>query len=214
MAETHFEKPKKRKSVLARNSSYRSNTTSGFVVGPGKNWEAHHVLCNHAVEGRVIEKNKEYVEDCLWITDWDLNNGGNMIGLPTNRQYRQSLGAIPLDLPSHQVDHNTVGGYTEECKEWLKINVWDTLLEKKDNHEIDAKDIKALLEGGTTTFLAKIHLRGSRKGGTKHCWDRRFPAHAEHVDGWYHPFSMAKKPSPRSPGIDWSKLENIFKKLG
>jgi hypothetical protein len=213
----HFTKPDKQVSVLRRNSKYRGNTSRGYRGGGGKCWQAHHILCNHAVEGRIIPGDanyKAYVEDCLWITDWDLNNSGNMYGMPTNRQYRLSNGKVPLNLPSHQVDHNTKGGYTYECRDWLTENVWNTLDEKRESHKVDATDLKQQLEDGSDWFRDLIFERGLRKKGTLYCWGRRFPTHSEHEKKWYFPFSMALKPSPRHAGVDWATLTNIFKKIG
>jgi hypothetical protein len=136
MPSKHFEKTHKRESVLWRNSTYREDTGAGFCTGA---WESHHICCNHAVEGREINKNKEYVEECLWITPWDLNTPGNLSGLPKNRQYRNTDGQVPVNLCSHQVDHNTSDGYTAECKKWLKTHVWDKLNDKRKKHEVNAK---------------------------------------------------------------------------
>lgn len=213
----HFSKTDKRLSVLTRNSKYRSNTSRGYRGGGGKCWQAHHILCNHAVEGRRIPGDSDYVayvEDCLWITDWNLNNSDNMYGLPTNRQYRLADGRVPLNLPSHMVDHNTSNGYTYECRDWLKNNVWNTLDAKKESHDVDAENLKQLLEDGSDTFRGRILKRGSRKGGTRHCWERRFSSHSEHEAKWYFPFSMGAKPNFRHPGASWTILTNIFKKLG
>ena len=205
MATPHLEKPPKRLSVLWRDSKYRANCTAGFCKGF---WEAHHITCNHAVEGRVIEKNKEYVEDCLWITDWNLNDSDNLIGLPTNKQYRVSDGKIPVNTCSHQVDHNTAGGYTDECKKWLKDNVWDTLNNKRKAHETNAKAIKEQLEECTAVFKEKLETRGQRKQGTVICWHNRF--RDEYESTWYYPFSMGKKPRTRRPGVSFANLKRIF----
>ena len=208
MSGKHFKKPKKRFSVLWRDSTYRDNCSDGFTSGF---WEAHHIACNHAVEGREIEKNEDYVEDCLWITEWNLNDPGNLIGLPKNRQYRKTDGKTPVNMCSHQVDHNTSDGYTNECKQWLKENVWDTLNDKRKNHEINAKSIKASLEKCTSTFKRKLTTRGKRKGGTLICWQNRFEE--EYEDSWYYPFSMAKIPRARHPGVSMKKLTHIFSQI-
>ena len=107
-SDNHFEKPAQRKSVLVRNSSYRDNCSAGFTSG---DWQAHHIACHHSVNTREIEDEYlEYVENCLWITEWDLNASDNLIGLPVNKQYRSSNGTSPTNYCSHQVDHNTKDG--------------------------------------------------------------------------------------------------------
>jgi hypothetical protein len=222
-ADEHIVETEKRQSVLWRDSNYRSNTSSGWTSG---SWEAHHILCNHAVEGRVIEKNPEFVEACLWITPWDLNDAHNMIGLPKNLQYKVTDGKVPANLPSHQVDHNTTGGYTDECKEHLKTKIWNVLNDKRKNHKTNAENIKAKLRAGSDRFRALLLKRGSREGGTAHCWSHRFDepqagaSAAERrayrkEEKWYYPFSMAadKAVNERHPGVDWRRLANILRKI-
>jgi hypothetical protein len=207
----HIEPTPERKSVLWRSSDYQQRCSSGFIAGA---WEAHHIVCNHAVESRDIQPDiKGYAEAVLWITDWDLNNSGNMIGLPKNCQYRASDGKVPQNLCSHQVDHNTSDGYTYECTTWLDKNVWSTLKDTRIKHEIQAQQVKGLLESGTALFKGKLSARGARMGGTQHCWDRRFKSHAQHVPKWYHPFSMGANPRKRSPGMSWTSLIGIFKQI-
>ena len=214
---SHIQKTEKRKSVLYKNSKYRKNTDTGFTTGA---WEAHHILCYKSVRDREVGENQDFVEDCLWITDWDLNDAHNMVGLPKNSQYRLTNGMVPLNLPSHQVDHNTSDGYRNEVTMWIKTNVWDSLNDKKKDHEVNAKDIKDALKKGSDHFRKQLTLRGIREDGTLHCWQHRFPnppdpndENYEQVEEWYLPFSMADDPTPRNPGIDFSKLTGIFKKF-
>ncbi len=215
---SHIQKTNKRKSKLGKDSKYRANTNTGFTTG---SWQAHHILCYKSVNDRNIEDNKEYVEDCLWITDWDLNDAHNMIGLPLNSQYRATDGKVPVNLPSHQVDHNTNDGYRDEVTQWLEDNVWNALNDKKKAHEINAKDIADQLKAGSDHFRTQLTTRGARKKGTIHCWGHRFPTPPAGVSAtgykqekkWYYPFSMAKEPNERSPGIDYSRLVNIFKRI-
>jgi len=209
----HIEKYPERLSRLTKNSTYRRNTTDGFTSG---DWQSHHIACEHAVAGRNMSD--QFLEDCLWITDWDINNPDNLTGLPLNSQYRKSNGLAPINLPSHQVDHNTSDGYTEECKDWLKLNVWNTLVDKSKTHEINAESIKDQLEECSTVFTSKIKRRGMRgpKGhkGTLLCWQNRHNPSFENE--WFKPFSMAEDPRKRHPGVPssvWDKMSNIFKQL-
>jgi hypothetical protein len=134
------------------------------------------------------------------------------VGLPLNRQYKASDGASPENLPSHQVDHNTRGGYTSEVDKYLTDNVWNSLAAKQAVHEVDVASMKKALEDGSDEFRRRIDDRGQRKGGTKICWQHRFDAAYESL--WYHPFSMGKKPSRRYPGVSYAELTNVFAKLG
>ncbi len=200
---------------------YRNNTNTGFYDNTGL-WEAHHILCNHSVEGRQIDDDsKSFVEACLWITEWNLNDAHNMIGLPKNRQYINTLGTKPVNLPSHQIGHNTAKGYTNEVTTYLKDKIWDTLNDKREAHKINAQAIKEELKSGSDHFRKLLGKRGERKKGTLHCWQHRFPtppptiSSASYVqeEKWYYPFSMAKKPSERHPGIDYELLKKIFRKM-
>lgn len=209
----HIGKTKKRQSVLSRNSSYRSTCAGrGHTHG---HWEAHHITCNHAIEGRQIggtREHKSYVNACLWITPWNLNDAKNLIGLPKNKQFRKSDGKDPAGgYCSHQVDHNTKGGYTDECKKWLKDNVWDTVKAKKRGHDLVLKSLKSQLDNCTTTFKRKLSGRALRKGGTVTCWKNRHKASYE--DKWYQPFSMGKHANKRSPGADNSRMKGVFAQI-
>ncbi len=209
----HIAKAPERLSRLTKDSTYRRKKQEGFTNG---DWQSHHVACEHAVAGR--DMSDQFLEDCLWITDWDINAPDNLMGLPINSQYRKSNGTVPVNLPSHQVDHNTSDGYTNECKQWLKDNVWDTLVDKSKTHEVNAEDIQAQLEDCSSTFKTKLNKRGNRGGkgykGTLLCWQNR---HEESMkDAWYKPFSMAKYPRRRHPGVKasiWSKMTDIFKQI-
>lgn len=227
------------KSVLIRSNDFRDvcefkTKAAGDVdwLESGA-WQAHHILCNSAITRRAEDfetkkltlEEREYLEDCLWITEWDLNNRDNLIALPTNRYYREQWGAVQQDekdrkpqyLPSHQVDHNTSDGYTHECREWLTNNVWDALKDTRQKHEVTAKTMAEFLKDGTKRFSEKLSDRGHREKdtaeGTAYCWERRFSHHPEHVEQWYHPFSMGKTPRRRNPGTSSSNLTHIFAQI-
>jgi hypothetical protein len=223
-ADDHIIKTEERKSTLWRNSSYRANTGTGFTTGVL--WQAHHILCHHSVDAREFPPaDVAFAEACLWITPWDLNDGHNMIGLPLNWQYRTTDGTVPSNLPSHQVDHNTKGGYTPECTDWLKNNVWNNIKDKGKDHQANATNMQGLLKAGSDHFRAQLQKRGARKKGTAHCWDHRFPypppgasaaekASYKQEKKWYFPFSMAEdsKVNERQPGIDWKKVAAALRK--
>jgi hypothetical protein len=228
--EEHIIKNEKRLSVMWRDGNYRTNTSSGFTSGL---WQAHHLLCNHSAAQRFAgiqdPEDLRFAQACEWITDWNLNNSHNMLGLPTNWQHRSNDGKSPADLPSHQVDHNTTGGYTQECTGYCQDHVWDALKDKSKDHKTNAANIQALLKSVSSHFAAELEAkRGFRKGGTAHCWAHRRPeppptatpperANYQHEPEWYFPFSMAEdgQVNPRAPGIDWtSALADVLKKIG
>jgi len=226
-------------SVLQRDDSYRANTPrQSWMKTEEVEWQAHHILCNHSVTKANIAKaipqsDLPFAEAVLWITPWDLNDGHNMMGMPTNWQYRDNDGKIPVNIPSHQVDHNTDDGYTDECTDWLKTHVWDKIKDKGKDHKANATNMRELLRGGSEHFRIQLGKRGVRPGtkGTAYCWDRRFkapPPNAtaaekaayKHEPKWYFPFSMAvdEHVNERAPGIDWkttqAALGEILKKVG
>jgi hypothetical protein len=171
--------------------------------------QIHHILCEHAIldiepDNDSSGEKREYIDACLCIADYDLNNVDNLRGLPLKSAYVKSQGTIPQNLPCHNVDHNTVDGYTNEVKEWLHNNIWNTLIDQRKKHETSAKVIVAQLNTCTTTFkgvLTKRGKRGVKPGGTLINWQNRFDPKNE--DTWYEPFSMAKTPTKRSPGGRW-----------
>lgn len=204
-----------RKSVLTKSYNYREvtkNGEKGFQIGE---WEAHHILCDHAMTGREITTNRQYIEDCLWNTEWDINNADNLMGLPTNKQFKNAsetdMVGFPKNFCSHQVDHNTKFGYTDECKQYLQEEIWDTLNDKQIDHKINAENIKKALIECTKVFAKRLVKRGKRCRGTVFCWQKRFEKNMK--DKWYFPFSMARKPNRRNPGESYEILDKAFKKI-
>jgi hypothetical protein len=214
----HIQKTRKRESVLHKTSGYASNCGSGFQK---KGYcQIHHIVCVTCISSRKSgypADMEDYLEACLWITKWDLNDAHNLVGLPLNKQYRKSDGKTPVDQPSHQVDHNTRDGYTKEVLDYLKANVWNSLTAKKKVHDVDAATLRQQLRDASDGFRGKLEKRGKRgklgtkAGGTDVCWENRFEAPYKSI--WYHPFSMGKTPSKRSPGVSLKRLTSIFKKL-
>lgn len=214
---SHFQKYQKRQSVVTSNGNYRSSCSSGFNSTPGS--QAHHILPLSSMVARADSKAcqdptaKEYIENCLWVTAWDINDADNLIGLPTNKQHKQGQGTNPANLPSHQVDHNTAGGYCSEVTSWLEFNLWNTLRAQKSNpHKVDIKTIEGQLKACSRTFRAKLISRGARETGTAMCWKLRFDKGYE--KRWYRPFSMAAMPRRRHPGLNLPSLKKIFTLLG
>lgn len=221
MAKRHYALPRGSKSILDRVQPYKCST--GFRTGYH---QIHHILCVESVGRRKTHyaSNPEklaYIKACLDLTKYDINNANNLIGLPTNTQYRRTKGQVPVNYVSHTCDHNTMEGYRDEVADWLVTNVWNALEAKQEGHDVDPKNIAEQMKKAEDAFRKRLEERALRPspkpgivGGTQACWNNRFkPAY---VKVWYQPFSMARtaKVSPRNPGKPNSRsVEEVLKKL-
>ena len=221
------------KIVVYEQDSHRTvskGNGAGFFGGTaGVHWQSHHIVCISSLGSRAAKDAATTVkmEKSLYITEWNINQAPNMIGLPQRCQYRQSYGGAetaamasaaagtaawaavsPKDLPSHNNDHNTTDGYTDEVTTYLTDNIWNKFDASKGDHKADAAWLKDQLEAASRHFEKELAKRGSRKPGTVDAWKQRFT-----LKGWYKPFSMAKVPVERSAGLSIGNLTNIFKSL-
>lgn len=208
-----------KKSVLHRSYNYRQKTHNSGNGYFKRKWQAHHILCHHALaekHRKDFDNNEKYIEKCLRITEWDLNNNDNLIGLPVNKAFKDSASDNMVNFPelcSHQVDHNTNGGYTEECISYLQENVWKTLHKQRIPHEVNAKSIAEELKMATQHFATQLKIRAERNGGTIVCWNKRHNPDMEFK--WYFPFSMAEdlQVNKRNHGSSDGRLTGIFNKI-
>jgi hypothetical protein len=212
---SHESIPDPCKATLVRSSNYRSNCHNPCDMPTGKDPyknQIHHILCEHAIldikpAGDTSGKKREFIFACLCMTSWDINDSSNLIGLPLKSAYIRTGGKNPQNFCCHNVDHNTADGYTNECKEWLHANVWDTLVDQRKKHEVNAETIEAALKKCTGIFKGILTKRGARNEGTQYSYENR-----ETEPEWYFPFSMAANPTERSPG--GRGMPRILKMLG
>jgi len=195
----------------------------GFTGGtPGVHWQSHHIVCVSSLGSRIAKDapTKRKLEKSLYITDWNINKAPNMIGLPQRCQFRLSYGeaeagvtswraVTPKNRPSHNNDHNTTDGYTDEVTKHLQANIWDKFDADKGDHKADAVWLKDQLEAASKHFEDLLMERGKRDPGTVKAWKERF----DRQPGWEDPFSMADVPTERSPGKAIGDLTNIFQRL-
>jgi len=184
---------------------YRDNTTtSGIESKLWQGWEAHHVICVQAViryQDLYAETYRSTIDRVYKATDWCINQTPNMKWLPqketyvahgsvdeSNRRNPVFEGAWELDLPCHDWDHNSKGGYFDELLKDLQAKVWDKIKsarQKKKKPHFGPAKAKAALSNLSKDYKRKLKDRGARKGGTAKAIKNQT------VDKWWLPFSMA-----------------------
>lgn len=196
----HNKDPKSKFIQNGRIGTHLSNVSAASPKGYTKSGlsEVHHILCHSCVQDAAIfvsGVDKPYVLKCLAITDWDVNNPKNLIGLPKKWAYVLDYAGYSAwdKLPCHQHDH---GRFTDAVKKWLNANVWAELKGMKEGCAVAEKDIQGLLDEGSSHWQDFLVGRGAMLGGTKICWDERS---ASKKRTWYIPFSMAPGPSVAIP---------------
>lgn len=188
--------------------------------------QVHHILCHSCVQDAAIyvsTTEKPFVKACLAITNWDVNNPKNLIGLPLKKAYppdaqggKYSDHASWDKLTCHQHDHNPY--YTDAVKKWLQDNIWSTLKGKVEECNVAPKDVKSLLDKGSKHWQDFLVTRGGKEGGTKACWDERNGAKKKK---WWIPFSMWPGPVSTIPeripppdNFKWDgKMSSIMAKI-
>ncbi len=193
MAKHEAVPPPAKRSVLARNSSYK-NYTEDWESGR-KPWRcsAHHILpvsCFKLNNIKCSPKDKKYyVRRCLWVSKWNVNGGSrfegttgdnNLVRLPTksgytktypNRRRPHYIEPSPEDECMHSGSWSEHYLYNKEVQQWLNDNIWKKLQENKEKHKGKGKSILAELQRGEKHFRKQLGLRGQRNGGTVVCWE-------------------------------------------
>lgn len=222
-------------------ATYRANCDTGFKFTyldlARRQAEFHHIICIQSIQDAQIEpKDKlDFFRKCMVLTDWDINDGHNLIALPTKRAlYRSDLkglnprqlvfffihemdaqmgkfGTVP-DLPCHTNDNNAHENYRAEVIDHLKQNVWQPLAEGKDLTEcekVDGINIRDQLRIISDFWRNFLNQRGQFHGGAAYCWRNRHDEEIENV--WYIPLSMDPGDPPKvPPPPDWRKIgENL-----
>ena len=226
--------------VLYEQSKHRKTSKGnafGFCGGTaGRTWQSHHILCITSMGNRQgkTPKATQELNDSLYITDWNINDDPNMIGMPQKANYQaaygkiektrpvsaqaalwvpatNSQGTLPANIPAHNVDHNTTGGYTKEVIGYLKSNVWNKFNSQGADHKKDAAWLaNELNEAAKEHQRLLLQVRGIRKGGTVPAWQNRIKD-----KNWAQPFSMAVSPSQRYWGSKTygGALSRLFTRL-
>jgi len=149
------------------------------------------------------------VQQCLDITNWDINAKDNCLGLPLKRAfYFQQAPAGWNGWPCHQVDHLA---YNEEVATDLNNLIWKKVAKSTKKCRFKAKALEEALKDRSEVWLGKLRKRGNRLKGTKYHWDHRAELGE---DLWFVPFSMADPPKKWSAPKDPSEaLKKVLRKL-
>ena len=185
--------------------------------------EIHHVLCVHACSddthpSDLSEDELTFIHKSLAITDWNINEGHNNIGLPRKWAYVLDTGnATGWDgLPCHQVDHDI---YLDTVKQWVTEEIWNKIKANKTEgncENMEGSAVAQLFKDGSVHWKSFLEERGKMHGGTKACLDycmRGVPDPAKD-DVWHVPFSMAcpandirrRTKPPKSPSLQMKML--------
>lgn len=193
-----------------------------------KKFEAHHLVCI-ASATQFLGKN-DHIAKIVMKTRWCINAENNMLGMPlwghTIQHYCDlALGSVrqqPIapwfcNLPQHDYDHNSTGGYKSEVDKAMEKLAEEVEELAEEEHEEPEKNLAKALEGLSDDFRALMsNDRGLRVGGTHEAWlqGSRSPN-----SDWYLPFSMAddgvadKRPFPAAGMSSDDKVANKIAKL-
>lgn len=201
-AKKHLELLEEKKIKRSRNHpEHITNCKDGYTPSLSFLWQAHHMLpisaLNYEKHISAQGDNLIFIENCLRLTEWNINAEPNMIGLDTKWPYKlYPFHGLPPNLPSHLIGH---GDYTKESYEYMEANVWDTLKDAREIHKLDPYAIAGQLNAASKYFEGVLRSRGMREGGTIRCWRDRWDEGMEAT--WYMPFSMSDSPRKRHRGI-------------
>lgn len=214
----------------------KCNKGFGYVTN---RWcaQIHHILPVSSLQRghlNVPPNDIDFIDNCIKITDWNINEHYNTIGLPLKNAFykldENKYFTLPTakdtwtvfdnwdGLPCHQVDHDL---YTKDTYKKLKMLVWDKLKNESEDCKIDLVDAQTHFTNAAKFYHNILKNRGSGSNvgtpGTRQCWTNRLKK--EYEDRWYKPFSMAptgqirKREAPPqnlSPSLV-EKLGGIFK---
>lgn len=105
------------------------------------------------------------------------------------------LSKIQKVSPESHPIHNPVNwghtDYDDALVDELKQHVWNTISDKKKEHELDAENVAAALDAVAEMNYDYLKKRG--KGVSLEKWERRLDPDD---DGWYKPFTMMDVSNP------------------
>ena len=202
--------PNINKFISSASSTYGDDRTHGYK-GDGF-LQVHHILCVSCfADGNIDVSDLNYIHSCMGVTEWNVNEPPNLIGLPTKSAYVDPQ--APGDwggYPCHQVEHNP--SHTDGVKKWLNDNIWSPLEQDPPDCTVVGKTLAQMLARGSTHWRRWLLKRGKEEGGTKTCWKQRNDPGME--DSWFIPFSMCVgTPKERKPFPEFDLMTQSVKSL-
>ena len=199
------------------------NWSIEFEVGEAgtetQSWEAHHILSVSCVA--IMPKSAKAqaaVRRVQKVTNWCINNKGNMIAMPKFGQtimyytnvkgdYYYKVGFKSpdfQDIPQHDFEHDTKGGYCTELKKDI-LNLWNEVAKAEKKHLRSKNGVKSQLEELSRKWKKKLNERGKRQDGTHASWKMG----SDDPDSkWYLPFSMASAAHAQTRYFNWTDKIN------
>ena len=188
-----------------KNSSLPAGKSLGvkerfWQAGYLKKTEAHHLLCVASVTEFLAKR--EGILRVIRKTRWCINAKPNMLAMPvwghTVKHYvvlgsgnlRRKPTAPPFaDIPQHDYNHNSTGGYKSETDDEMKTLAKQVEKLKKAHKEPEA-ELAGKLDAASARFQRRLlgKSRGKRHGGTHEGW---LMGSKDPESSWYLPFSMA-----------------------
>src|SRR5579871_6021082 len=102
-----------KKALIKRNRNGREHINScdkGYFQASSKFTQIHHIVCVSSMSDATISKlvadrgKMEFIRECLKLTNWNINDDLNTVGLPLKRAFVKKPPAEWNGWPCHQVD--------------------------------------------------------------------------------------------------------------
>jgi hypothetical protein len=211
----------------AHTDELRESCSTGYIFlhneGAAGQCEFHHIIPIEIMQDSSLPPEKvDFARKCMALTDWNINNSENLIGLPTKLPYEAAdrhlnkglemlaavldvphniFGAIP-DLPCHQREHDK---YNRKLNTDFRSKIWNKLIKKRRACKMDGEKLKGQLETASGEWREFLVKRGAGPPSASTCWPNRNQKSFRKI--WYKPFSMAIKPAKAEPPPDLFKTK-------
>jgi len=221
-------------------TGYRFTSARADAAGQA---QFHHILPVECIQDSNIKPYNEikFFRDCMAATEWDINDGGNLIALPTKKPYaiadgtpmsqfvldllrtpqlssmpiigalKGEFGALP-DLPCHLNEHPS---YNTHVIEYTNREVWGRLAgkNKKEQCETITKGIADELDGVIFQYGQFLDARGRGAHSNGYGAAYCWTNRKKVEEFWYIPFSMnPDNPKKVKPPPNYDERKEASKK--